>query len=113
MAKSMAAQVVDQPRTRIVRPLRGGQMTIPVEFRRELGIDDETLLQVTLEGGELRIRPMRPEERAGNNEWFRGLYALFAPVRDEAVAREYSEEEIDRAIDEAVTEVRRVRRTRG
>lgn len=29
--------------TRIVRPLQRGQLTIPVEFRRRLGIGDDTL----------------------------------------------------------------------
>ena len=34
--------------SRIVRPLRGGQITIPAEFRKELGITEESVLQVTL-----------------------------------------------------------------
>ena len=34
-----------RPMTRIVRPLRGGQITIPAEFRRELGITEESVLQ--------------------------------------------------------------------
>jgi AbrB family looped-hinge helix DNA binding protein len=109
----MTAQKTDRAKSRIVRPLRGGQVTIPAEFRRELGIDDGTLLQVTLDGEELRLRPVRPEARAGNNEWFRSLYEFFAPVRDEALARGYTEDEINRVIDEAAAQVRRERRTGG
>ncbi len=40
--------------TKIVRQLRSGQITIPVEFRRELGIEGEGMLQMTLKDGELR-----------------------------------------------------------
>lgn len=36
------------PLTRIVRPLRRGQLTIPAEFRQRLGISEDTLLQLTL-----------------------------------------------------------------
>jgi hypothetical protein len=32
----------------IVGPLRHGRLTIPVGFRRRLGIGDDTLLQLTL-----------------------------------------------------------------
>jgi bifunctional DNA-binding transcriptional regulator/antitoxin component of YhaV-PrlF toxin-antitoxin module len=34
----------DKGRARLVKPLRRGQITIPIEFRRELGITDDTLL---------------------------------------------------------------------
>src|SRR5947209_8493414 len=90
--------------TRIVRPLRSGQVTIPVEFRRQLGITEESLLQVTLDDGELRLRPVRTAEHGPGSPWLRELYALFAPVREHAA--HLSEEEINDAIDQAVAAVR-------
>lgn len=41
-----------------VRPLRGGRLTIPCEFRPELGIADDTQLELTLVDDEARIRPV-------------------------------------------------------
>lgn len=92
--------------TKIVRPLRSGQITIPAEFREKLGIGPDTLLQVTLSEGELRVRPVSVMDRAGGSPWLKELFDLFAPVRREAEAMSYTEEEIDLAIDEAVKAVR-------
>ncbi len=88
------------PVTKIVRALRGGQITIPAEFRRRLGITEDSVLQMILAEGELRIKPMRVAETAGGSPWLKELYDLFAPVRDEAASM--SEEEIDEAIQQAV-----------
>ena len=89
-----------EPMTRIVRPLRSGQITIPAEFRKRLGITEDSVLQMILGEGELRIKPMRVTESAAGSPWMKELYDLFAPVREEAAFR--SEEEIDEAIREAV-----------
>jgi AbrB family looped-hinge helix DNA binding protein len=96
------------PTTKIVRPLRGGQITIPAAFRRQLGIGDDSLLQVTLDRDELRIKPVRVTEQG--SPWFRELYELFAPVRQEAIEKGYTDEQINAWIDEAVEAVRRERR---
>ena len=93
--------------TRIVRPLRGGQITIPAEFRKKLGISPEGLLQLTLEDGELRIRPVRISEAGEGSPWLKELYELFAPVRTEAVTS--SEDDINAAIDKATRAVRKKR----
>jgi bifunctional DNA-binding transcriptional regulator/antitoxin component of YhaV-PrlF toxin-antitoxin module len=93
--------------TKIVRSLRSGQVTIPVEFRKELGITDETLLQITLESGELRIRPLQVTAQASESGWLKDLYEYFAPARQEA--SQYSEDEINSDIDQAIDEVRRNR----
>ena len=93
-------------KTRIVHPLRSGQITIPAEFRRELGITDRSVLQVTLADGELRIRPVEIREQRRGSPWLREAYELFAPVREEAAERGYTEEEIDEAIDRALKAVR-------
>jgi len=89
--------------TKVVKPLRSGQITIPAEFREKLGIDETTLLQVTLDIDELHIRPVRVTRAAGS-PWLKDLYDLFAPVRAEAAR--YSEEEVDQDIERAVAAVR-------
>lgn len=93
-----------EPMTRIIRPLRSGQITIPAEFRKRLGIAEDSLLQVTLKEGELSIKPVRVSERPESSAWLKELYDLFAPMRDEAT--KYSEAEIDEAIDKAVSATR-------
>ena len=94
-----------KPMTRLVRPLRGGQITIPAEFRRQLGITEQTLLQLTLEAGELHITPVRLTKAAGS-PWLKALYEAFAPARHEVRDKGYSEQEVDAAIDQALTAVR-------
>ena len=94
----------ESQRTRTVRSLRSGQITIPAEFRRQLGIEGESLLQITLTEGELRIRPLRVTAALPGSPWLEELYEQFAPVREEA--HQYSEEEINAAIDDAVRAVR-------
>lgn len=94
-----------EPLTKIVRQLRSGQVTIPAEFRKVLGIDSKPLLQVTLVSGELRIRPVRLDETGAGSAWLKELYERFAPVRVEAA--QVSQGEIDADIDRAVTAVRK------
>lgn len=96
--------------TKVVRPLRGGQITIPAEFRAKLDIDERTLLQITLAGQELRIRPVHVTDATAGSAWARELYDLFAPVRKEAAR--HGEKEIDADIDRAVAAVRRKRGSR-
>ena len=93
-------------KTKIVRQLRSGQVTIPVEFRRALGIEGEGMLQMTLADGELRIRPVHATEQAADTSWYRQLYDYFAPVREEIAARGISEQEVNDDIDAAVRAVR-------
>jgi AbrB family looped-hinge helix DNA binding protein len=95
--------MTDSPSTEIVRPLRRGQLTIPAEFRRRLGISDDTLLQLTLYEDKIEIVPVVTKPVAGM-AWARELYEMFAPIRQEA--RTMDEAEIDTLIDEAVDEVR-------
>ena len=93
------------PMTKIVRQLRSGQVTIPVYFRRKLGITEDTLLQMTVIGGELRITPVCVREADTGTPWLKELYARFAPVREEAAP--HSEVEINADIDRALEQVRR------
>ena len=95
-----------------MRSLRGGQITIPIEFRRELGIDEETMYRVTLSDGELRVAPVQVKEPSKGSPWLRELYEYFAPVREEILARGISEEELNADIDAAIAEVRAEQRAK-
>jgi len=86
-----------------VRPLRRGQLTIPADFRRRLGIDDDTLLQLTLHEDKIEIVPVTTKPIT-EMAWARELYEIFSPVRREA--QMMKEADIDALIDEAVDEVR-------
>lgn len=93
-----------EPMTRIVRQLRSGQVTIPADFRKQLEIEGNDLLQVTLVSGEIRIKPVHVADQAKGSPWLKELYERFAPVRE--VAAKYTEEEINADIDRAVADVR-------
>lgn len=95
--------------SRTVRPLRNGQITIPVEFRRELDITGDSLLEMTVEGAELRVRKIRTSLDPAGSPWLAELYQRFAPVRQEAIDAGYSEQDINDAIDEAIMVVRHQR----
>jgi bifunctional DNA-binding transcriptional regulator/antitoxin component of YhaV-PrlF toxin-antitoxin module len=92
--------------TKIVRSLRGGQVTIPAAFRKELGIGDDTMLRMTLVDGELHITPLEVSEPTKGSPWLRELYEYFAPVREEILRRGISEEEVNADIDAAIAAVR-------
>jgi AbrB family looped-hinge helix DNA binding protein len=100
-----------EPMTKIVRPLRSGQITIPAAFRRQLGIDEHSMLKMTLDRGELRLKPVDVREQAQGSPWLRELYDSFAPVRQEAIDKGYTEEEINADIDAAIKASRAARAT--
>lgn len=52
--------------SKVVRARKKGQITIPDEFRRELGIGENSLLPVSVRDGELRIAPVEVRERGRN-----------------------------------------------
>ena len=88
--------------TRVVRPLRRGQLTIPAEFRRRLGFDDDTLWELRLQEDKIEITPVVAKP-AAEMAWARELYAMFDLVRQDAQGME--EAEIDALIYEAIDEV--------
>jgi len=70
-------------RRKVVKALAKGQLTIPNEFREALGIDAETLLDVSLVGDHLEITPLpRP-----------GI--AFRRYSDEDIARFLEEDKLD------------------
>lgn len=49
-----------KPLTKLVKPLPKGQITLPIEFRRRLKIDEKTVLSVSLKGSKIEILPLQP-----------------------------------------------------
>jgi bifunctional DNA-binding transcriptional regulator/antitoxin component of YhaV-PrlF toxin-antitoxin module len=66
---------------KIVKTLPKGQITLPVEFRRRLHIDDRTFLSLTLKRGRIEIVPLRP-------------------VPQKEALRDYQQDEIERFLRE-------------
>lgn len=106
--RNSKATMTNKSISKIIKPLRGGQITIPFEFRQKLGIKEDTLLRVTLENDELRIRKVELREVSQGSPWLQELYQLLAPVR--ADLANYTEEDINTAIDEALKKIRRKKR---
>lgn len=91
--------------TKIIRSLRSGQITIPADYREKLGIDGDTLLQISLLAGELRIKPVKAVDVTSGSSWLKEAYEAFADVRKQT--EQYSEDEINEAIDQALKAVRK------
>ena len=91
---------------RAVTSLYDGQLTIPVEFRELLGIEDNAALEVTLCDGELRLKVFDAAKRAQEAGPLVALYEYFTPVRDEVRRLGVSDEELHAEIDAAVAEAR-------
>ncbi len=53
-----------RPQRKVVKALAKGQVTIPSEFRKALGIDTATLLSITMVGDHLELAPLRLDEEA-------------------------------------------------
>ncbi|MBA7592185.1 hypothetical protein ES708_34363 [subsurface metagenome] len=51
-----------EPMTKIVKPLSRGQITIPIEFRKKLGIGSNTILNLVLKGNKIEITPAVVQE---------------------------------------------------
>lgn len=66
-------------RRKVVKPMAKGQVTIPAEFREALGIDADTLLNISLVEDHLEIVPLRQGEEA---------------------LRRYTQEEVSRFVEE-------------
>jgi AbrB family looped-hinge helix DNA binding protein len=89
---------------KIVRVLRAGQVTIPKEIRKELGMEAGGMVAFELKDGKLSVEPVGLIQAGQGSPWLEELYAIFEPVRE--ALKDVPEEEINKWIDEAVAEVR-------
>ncbi len=87
MTESLEVQEAQRTLTRLIRPHGKGQITIPVEFRRRLGIDERTILRLELRGSRIEITPSRLSQEEG-------LLRDYAPDEIEAFLHE---DRIDKA----------------
>jgi AbrB family looped-hinge helix DNA binding protein len=53
---------------KVVKVTSKGQVTIPVEVRSALGIDEETYLEVSKDGNEIRLRKVVPVRPLGSDD---------------------------------------------
>ncbi len=95
----------EQLQQRLVRVQEKGQVTLPAEMRKSLGLKKGDLVAVTSADGGVFIKPVEIKEQKGS-PWLKELYDYFAPVREEIRTRGLSEEEVNADIDAAVREVR-------
>jgi AbrB family looped-hinge helix DNA binding protein len=86
-------------KTRTVRLLRNGQITIPKDVRDELGLRDDALLSLAVTEGGFHVRVVQARPTTGS-PWAKQLYDIFAPARKSLEG--HSEQEINDAIDEAL-----------
>ncbi len=89
---------------RVIKQLRHGQITIPKDLREAAGIEPGDLLAIDFVEGKLLLEPVKVTPKRKGSPWAKELYELYAPVRESL--RGVPEEEINRAIDDAVREVR-------
>jgi AbrB family looped-hinge helix DNA binding protein len=90
----------------LVRVQEKGQVTLPAEVRKSLGIKKGDLVAVTEATGAVVIKPVQVTAGVGS-PWLKELYDYFAPVREEIRARGLTEAEVNADIDQAIAEVRR------
>ena len=99
-------------KTRIVRLLRNGQITIPSDVRKELGLKEDDILTVELIGRELHLKTARAVAESNQSDWYRQLYEKFAPIREGYEKSGLTEDEINNEIDAAISDARTAQRTR-
>ena len=88
----------------LVRIQQDGQVTLPVETRDREGFKSGDLVAVEQTAEGVLIKPLPITDQRVGSPWLKELYDAFAPVREEA--SDFSEEEINEAIDAAVKAVR-------
>jgi AbrB family looped-hinge helix DNA binding protein len=99
-------------KTRVVRLLRNGQITIPKEFREALHLEPDDLFAVTLKDGKLEVVSARASVKQEGSPWLKELYDLFDPVRRSYAESGMTENEINAELDAAVRDARADRRKR-
>lgn len=86
----------------LVKVIRHGQITLPAEFRKALDLDEGDYLEAEMEQDRIVLKPKVILDR---KEAIRKLHELMDRVQ--ARNREFSEEEVERDVAEAIKAVRR------
>ena len=84
----------------VVQVLENGQVTIPKEFRKVLGLEKGGLVEAELDGERVIITPKKPSK---DESWDR-LFAVLDKVHQRN--KGISEEEVIKDVEQAVDEVR-------
>lgn len=86
----------ETPMNRIIKPLPRGQITIPIEFRKKLGIDEDTFLNLALKGNKIEITPVTIRESSDED---------LRNYTNEEIAEFLSEDKIDQKTADIVREL--------
>jgi len=86
----------ETPINRIIKPLPRGQITIPIEFRKKLGIDEDTFLNLALKGNKIEITPVTIRESSDED---------LRNYTNEEIAEFLSEDKIDQKTADIVREL--------
>jgi AbrB family looped-hinge helix DNA binding protein len=86
----------ENPMNRIIKPLPRGQITIPIEFRKKLGIDEDTFLNLALKGNKIEITPVTIRESSDED---------LRNYTNEEIAEFLSEDKIDQKTADIVREL--------
>lgn len=87
-----------------------GQMTLPVEIREQLSLDEGALLEANVEKGKIVLTPKTVVDRAAA---FASLEAIGKRAQAKWEAEGLSDDDVDKMITETVEEVRTERHTKG
>lgn len=85
----------------LVKVIRHGQITLPAEFRRALDLKEGDYLEVEIEGDRIILKPKVVLDRT---EAIERLHRLMDKVQ--ARNEDFSEEEVERDVREAIRAVR-------
>ena len=103
MYDSMTQSQPSTPRRSIVQ--KKGQVTIPTDLRKKWGLAEGDLVAFIETDRGILISPQEAIATAAGSPWLQELYERFASVREEA--SHVSEQEVNTAIDAAVSAVRK------
>lgn len=86
-----------------------GQITLPAEIRRELGLEQGDLFEATVQDGKVVLVP---QDVISREQAFADIKAIARSARERWEADGKTEDDIERLIEDAVREVRAERRAK-
>ncbi len=94
----------------IVKLLRGGQLTLPADVRKQAQLSEGDLIEVSLSNGTITLKPviaLSPDEARARIE------KLLTKAQKAASSSGKSEEDIAKLIDEEIASVRKKQRAKS